>query len=408
MIRILSVGAFALATAVALAGRAEVASEPIGVVETLSDPFASHHVWVADPLLGRSALVDLDEARFLGMIDGGYGMVAPLFSLGRSEVYVPSTYYSRRTHGERTDAVAIWDAETLSHTGEVVVPPKRAIDAVALAHSALSDDERFIALYNYTPAQSLSIVDIERRVFVQEVSTPGCGLVYAAGNRRFMALCGDGAAFTVTLDDDGREIDRKRSAPFFDPRTDPVTEKAVRYGDSWVFVSFQGMVHRVDVSGPEIVAGEPWSLLDDADRADEWRPGGLQHLAVHEASGRLFSLMHRGGADTHKEPGDEVWVYDLERRERVQRIELVSPGVTVMGFPIEFGEGWLWLSDWLTDSLVPPMVGQIQVTQGDDPVLFTASQFFGSIGLYDAADGEFIGRVKGIGMTTDILQAPGR
>ena len=408
MARALAASTLLIALAGTPVGRADVPVEPLGVVETVSEPFLPHRVWVADPLLGRSALVDLDDGRFLGMIDGGYGMVAPLFSLRRSEIYVPSTYYSRRTHGDRTDAVAIWDARTLSHLGEVVVPPKRAIDAVSLAHSALSDDERFIALYNYTPAQSLSIVDAERRAFTGEVPIPGCGLVYAAGDRRFLALCGDGAAFTVTLDDDGRVVDRKRSARFFDPNGDPVTEKAVRWRDVWVFVSFAGMVHTIDVSGPDVIPGEAWSLLDEDDRADEWRPGGLQHLAVHEASGRLFSLMHRGGPDTHKEPGDEVWVYDLEKRERVQRIELVSPGVTVMGFPIELDGGWLWLSDWLTDALVPPLVGQIQVTQGDEPVLFTASQYFGSIGLYDARDGEFLGRVKGIGMTTDVLQAPGR
>jgi methylamine dehydrogenase heavy chain len=211
----------------------------------------------------------------------------------------------------------------------------------------------------------------------------------------------------VTLDDDGRELDRRRTRPFFDPSTDPVTEKAVRTGDTWIFVSFAGIVHPLDVSGPEIVAGEPWSLLDDADRKEHWLPGGLQHLAVHEASGRLFSLMHRGGPDTHKEPGDEVWVYDLATHRRVQRIELVNPGITFMGYPIELPGRWRWLSDWILDTFVPAMVGQIQVTQDGAPLLFTASQYFGSLGVYDATDGSFRGRVEGIGMTTDLLQAPG-
>ena len=33
---------------------------------------------------------------------------------------------------------------------------------------------------------------------------------------------------TVSSSDDGREASRRRTEPFFDPRADPVTEKAVR------------------------------------------------------------------------------------------------------------------------------------------------------------------------------------
>ena len=41
----------------------------------------------------------------------------------------------RRGHGERTDVVEIYDSLTLSHTAEISVPPKRATNAVALAHA---------------------------------------------------------------------------------------------------------------------------------------------------------------------------------------------------------------------------------------------------------------------------------
>ena len=63
-------------------------------------------------------------------------------------------------------------------------------------------------------------------------------------------------------------------------------------------------------------AGARWSLLDAADRKASWRPGGMQHLSVHAASGRLYSLMHVGGECSHKDPGTEVWVYDLASRKR--------------------------------------------------------------------------------------------
>ena len=106
-------------------------------------------------------------------------------------------------------------------------------------------------------------------------------------------------------------------------KADWVTEKAVRWGNTWVFVSFNGNVYPVDVSGETPKPGETWSLLSEKERKDSWRPGGVQLLAVYLASAKLYSLMHQGGDDTHKEdPGQDVWVYDLEKQKQVQKIKL--------------------------------------------------------------------------------------
>jgi len=133
-------------------------------------------------------------------------------------------------------------------------------------------------------------------------------------------------------------------------------------------------------------------------------------LAVHQKSGRLYSLMHRGGPDTHKESGEEVWVYDLASRRRLDRTKLVNPGLTIYGFPIEFGQSWIWpfdhFSDWLIDTFAPAAVSAIQVTQDDAPLLFTVSQFSGSVGVYDAMSDKFLRRVQPVGWTSDILLAP--
>jgi hypothetical protein len=263
---------------------------------------------------------------------------------------------------------------------------------------------------NLTPATSLSIVDVEGRRLAGEISTPGCALAYAAGERRFLSLCGNGALLTVRIDDEGRELAKTRSEPFFDPIADPVMEKAVRHGDEWLFVSFEGRVHPVDVSGDEPAFGESWSLFDEADRADSWRVGGTQPLAVHRASGRLFALVHRGGPDTHKEPGEEVWVYDLASRRRTQRIELQYPGLTYLGAAIEPGPGaprpLRALFDWALGALVPAMVGQIEVTPDTAPLLVTATQMSGSLGVYDVASGELVRRVQAVGIATGSLWAP--
>jgi hypothetical protein len=105
-----------------------------------------------------------------------------------------------------------------------------------------------------------------------------------------------------------------------------------------------------------------------------------------------------------------VWVYDLGTRKRVLRIELLNPGLTIYGFPIGIGEGWIrpfgGLARWLFDTFAPPAVTHIQVTPGEHPLLFTAAQFSGSIAVYDALDGAFTKRVQPTGWTSDLLLAP--
>ncbi len=196
--------------------------------------------------------------------------------------------------------------------------------------------------------------------------------------------------------------------PFFDPQKDPVTEKAVRFGDSWLFVSFEGLVHPVDLSGPEASFGERWSLFDSADRNAGWRIGGQQHLALHQATGRLYSLVHQGGLDTHKQAGTQLWVYDVATRKRVQTIALRGPGFTYLGVPV--GLDWPWPLSRIPDVLVryvPELaVGAVAVTQDAQPLLVTGSNFSGALAIYDALSGEFLRRIAPGNMTTLGLQTP--
>ena len=303
-----------LGIAGARASRADLELEQTGQVASLPQPPSPHWAWVGDPVQRRSVLVDLEDGRMLGNLAGGEGLPGALFPRTRRELYMPRTHHSRGDHGERVDALIFFDSTLLTPMGEVILPPKRAILAFTSGGSALSDDDRFAAVFNLTPATSISIVDLEARTFVEEVSTPGCSLVYAAGDRRFAMLCGNGALLLVTLDEAGRAVEKTRSVPFFDPVKDPVTEKAARWGDTWLFASFEGYLYSVDLSGAEPRFSEPWSLLSEADREASWRIGGTRHLAVHQATGRLYSLVHQGGPDTHKDAGSELWVYDLASR----------------------------------------------------------------------------------------------
>jgi methylamine dehydrogenase heavy chain len=388
-------------------GFGEVPIGELGRVERLPDPPGDHWVWVADPVLRRSALVDLDSGKFLGTVDGGFGIVMPLDAVARPEVYVPETHYSRGSRGVRTDVLTIYDRTRLAPIGEVVLPPKRAISAIPLAHAALTDDDRFAAVFNLTPATSLSIVDLASRTLAGEIEIPGCSLVYPAGDRRVISLCNDGGLLTVTLDDTGREASKRRSTPFFDPDADPVTEDGVRRGSRWYFFSVDGRVHGIDLSGAEPRFEEVWSLVG-GDEAT-WRLGGRRHTALHAATGRLFVLMHEGGGqESYKDAGTEVWVFDLDERKRVLRVELENPGPTVMGVPLEFGRDWIWpfggLSGFVLGRL-PALVEEIQVTQDDEPLLVTSATLSGGIGVYDARDGALRKRVYSGNLTNVALHS---
>ena len=65
---------------------ADVQVESPGKVETLPQPPHAHWVGVADLVLARMAFVDLDDGRFLGIVNGGYGTIMPLFPSRRAEM----------------------------------------------------------------------------------------------------------------------------------------------------------------------------------------------------------------------------------------------------------------------------------------------------------------------------------
>jgi methylamine dehydrogenase heavy chain len=409
--KMVAIALLGLASVNAPAASAEVAAEETGHSLTLPERLGPHVFWVSDLMLRRSALFDADTGRMLGSVYGGQDLspLLPLASSARRELYVASSYYSRRSHGERTDALVIYDARTLGPVGEVVLPPKKASNGGGTNLGALLDDGRFAVVFNQTPANSVSVVDVVERKLVGEIPTGGCALVYPAGPRAFGMLCLDGTALAIALDATGAEASRAATAKFFDAAKDPITEKGVRLdpkGGRWLFASFDGEAHEVDFAAPGGPAAKPpWPLFSDAERADGWRVGGRQHLAHHASSGRLYSLVHQGEADTHKEPGTELWEYDVAKRAKLRAIEVPNLGASALRNLARLPAGGAL--DWLLHAAVPNGgADAVAVTADAQPLLILTNADAPVVAVLDAASGELLREIGDAGLALGLLVTP--
>lgn len=329
---------FAILLLASALARAELPAEPMNVVRTLPVPYPPHWILVHDGAFfhmsdGKVLVLDADAttppAQFKGMLNSafmGSFAVAP----ARRELLVAESFHSRGQRGERTDVLTIYDPATLAPTGEVVLPGGKRFSGMPERHALqLIDGERLALVFNLTPATSVSVVDLEQRALLSEVPIPGCSLMYPTGRRGFSSLCGDGAMLSVQLAADGTVAKETRTRAVWNVDKDPLFEKPVIRDGMAYFPTFHGQLLPVDLRGEVAKPGKAWSLLDDADREGGWRPGGWQFLDT-DHTGNLYLLFHPEGADgTHKNPGVEVWVYDLKKHKRLRRITLQNPAVSI-------------------------------------------------------------------------------
>ena len=126
----------------------------------------------------------------------------------------------------------------------------------------------------------------------------------------------------------------------------------------------------IDLSGTEPQVGDEWSLIND--EAGGWRPGGLAVTGT-DSSGRMYVLMHPEGYEgSHKDPGVEVWVFDVETRRRVDRIALELPAIS------------------------------IGLTRDENPLLL-ATNINLEVDVYQVSSGELLRTLSGTGAQTPFL-----
>jgi methylamine dehydrogenase heavy chain len=294
-------------------------------------------------------------------------------SAKRSELYAAETFHTRGTRGDRFDVITIWDQATLDVLAEVMLPkPERFMGMPQRYTMLVLNDDNWLALTNFGPATSVTLVDLNTREIINQIPTPGCVFTYPTGKRGFSSLCADGRFMSTELDAKGQVINQVRTEAFFSSDDSPIYDHAALVGDTLYFPSIAGLMYPVDVSGTVAKVGKPWPLVPEAERAENWAPGGLG-LFDKDDQGRLYIIMHPDAKDgSYQGGGPEVWVFDSKKKERIKRIALKAWGLS------------------------------LGVSRGDKPRLMVVNPTDMSLEMYDPETGEFIKTISGFGEMTPL------
>lgn len=317
--------------------------EPVGTIATLPSPYPAHWLIVHDTAFnhmreGKLFIVDPLEAgggQIKGILSADF-FASFLIGHARKELYVVESFHSRGGRGgERTDVVTVYDPATLSVKAEVIVPAKRLTGMPNRFQTTLSGDGGFLLIYNFTPAQSVTVVNLTDRSVAAEVPIPGCAFTIPVAGRGFLSICSDGSARSTLLKADGSVENSVRIPPFIDVEGDAMMEKPAIVGGVAYFPTFAGNLIPIDVSAHPAKVQESWSLLTPNERAAGWRPGGAWPVAG-DNDGRLHVLMHPHGAEgTHKDGGDHVWSFNVGTGARVGDFGLREWGLAITVAPTD-------------------------------------------------------------------------
>jgi methylamine dehydrogenase heavy chain len=346
-------------------------SFPMGEQHTILDlkPAFAKRVFVLEPLFpalvaSKVWVIDGEKQKVESVMSGGYLMNFAL-APDQSKVYFFDTYWSMGYRGTRRDMLTIYDGKKLTVDKDVDLPGGRFLVVPKKQNAEISTDGRFAYSYNLAPSTTVSVVDTQTQKLAGEIEVPGCGMILPSGPTRFSTVCSDGTLFTVKFDPATIKAQTMRDGPFFDAENNPVFEHMAldKKRGHVHFVTYEGDIITADLSKDKPAIGKAWSMLGAEDKAESWHPGGWQLINIHRPTQRLFVLMHKGEKWTHKQAGEEVWVFDLASKKRVQRIHLKEHAIS------------------------------IALSQDADPYLFTQTEA-ASLITYKVSDGSEVGEMK--------------
>ncbi len=305
-------------------------ADPIQKIETLPAKYPATWSWLnyaGDRIELRNVGSDTREVKAQLQAHDSATLLVPD---KRPEIYVADTVWSRGSRGTRTDFITIYDSHTLNPIGEIVLPGgKRALITAMEGLLTFTDDQRLALVFNFTPASSVAVVDLVKRQVLGDVEIPGCSLIYPTGARGFSTLCSSGTLLSVRLDANGAVAGKSESKAFNPLDTDPLFTASTMVAGIRYFPSLHGRIQPIDMRTDDVKILPDWPLVTAADADGHWRPSGWQVVASDEQK-LLYVLMQAGAHEgTHKDPANEVWVFNTATKTRVKRLRLVRAGSSI-------------------------------------------------------------------------------
>lgn len=353
--------------------------EEVGNIEVLPEKYPNSWVLIHDPnynsMFGGKVIV-MDVAaqersnQIKGMIDNSlFGS----FAVGhhRNEFYSLETFHQYGSRGKRTDLLTIYDKKTLSPIKEIIWPKVRLQALPRRNAVAITPDEHFLMGVNFSPAGSITVVDLNEREVVESFDTPGCVLAFQTGQRSVSSLCSNGGMLTTTLDDAGHKINQVLLPPFFDTDLTPIFERPSLINGIAYFPSFLGEMHEIDLNSEQAKYLGQWSLLTPEEKDAGWRPGGLSLMDTDD-QGHLFIIMNPHGQEgTQTQGGPQVWMFDVKSHKKIKTFD------------------------------IPNWAVSIAVTHGENPLLVVTNAAM-ALDIFDISSGEFSHNISNFGAFTPL------
>ncbi len=349
--------------------------EQTGISETLPKHYPESWVYVDESAFfnmfsGKVVLIDVAEdnphKQIKGLMDksllGNFTL-----SKTRGEIYIMESFHERGSRGKKTDVLSIYSTETLDREKEIIWPKSNRLQSLPERYAmSVSGDDRLLYSSNFSPATSFSVIDLDSRVIIAEIGTPGCILTYPLGDRSVVSICSNGGLLTTILNEDGSMKRQFRMPPFFDTDDSPVFEHIAIVDGVAYFPSFKGLMHEVDFSGDQAEYKGSWSMVEEAEKDKNWRPTGIVLIDSDDA-GHIYIISGPDGYEGSQTHGGAfIWVFDTKTKKRIQVIELTN---------------------WALS---------LAVTRGEDPYLVVTTVDENAIAALDvlkAKDGTFVRRV---------------
>ena len=241
---------------------------------------------------GGTRIWDGDTGKMVGLVATGRWSDLGLDPQQRA-FYVSETIWTKVNRGTRQDMLTVYDPVTMALITEIPLPGRLIIGAMK-NNFVISDDGKSAFIYNFSPASSVNVVDLEKRKLAQVVELPGCASLVPVKGVGFSALCSDGTIATVMLG--GKAPAISHSQPFFKATEDPVFDSYVfdRAKGEVVLLTYTGLLRTAKLGAAPAV-GDAFAIQAAAGvRPGEtkpldvnWLPGGRQLMSLHAKTGTL-------------------------------------------------------------------------------------------------------------------------